>query len=82
MSEKKYIPPWIYCPRCGKKIELKELEGEELEKIKEEDYDSGGRGICSCGVVVILVHQPLPKSPTFSLFFDIYEVKIKEAITS
>jgi len=70
----KYVPPFIYCPRCGRKIFLKELSGEELERIKENGYIDGGRGVCECGVVVVLCTQEMPKSPTFSLFFDVYKI--------
>jgi hypothetical protein len=31
------------------------------------------RGACECGAVVVLCYQPLPASPTFSLFMDIYQ---------
>jgi len=40
--------------------------------IRNNGYIAGGRGICECGVVVVLCVQEMPKSPTFSLFFDIY----------
>jgi hypothetical protein len=41
--------------------------------MEEEGYDAGGRGVCSCGVVLIILHQPLPKSPSFCIFIDIYK---------
>jgi len=76
----RYIPPIIYCPRCGRKIFLQEIEGDELERIKSNGYIAGGKGMCECGVVVVLCAQELPKSPTFSLFFDIYQVAKKTNI--
>jgi hypothetical protein len=45
---------------------------ETMEKLKEHGYMAMARGICDCGVVAVLCWQPLPASPTFSLFFDIY----------
>jgi hypothetical protein len=70
---KRSIPPWIYCPKCGFKIELTEDDTPEtLRTIKEQGYTALARGVCECGVVVVLCYQPLPASPTFSLFFDIY----------
>jgi len=41
-------------------------------RIISNGYIAGGRGICQCGVVAVLCVQEMPKSPTFSLFFDIY----------
>jgi hypothetical protein len=70
---KKFIPPWIYCPRCGHKLTLEEITNpEQIEHLKQQGYEAGARGVCECGVVAILCYQPLPASPTFSLFFDIY----------
>jgi hypothetical protein len=70
---KKVLPPWLYCPRCASRIELIEDNSPEtLEKLKEQGYTAMARGICECGVVVVLCWQPLPASPTFSLYFDIY----------
>jgi len=74
MSGGRYIPPYIYCPRCGERIMLKEVSGEELERVRENGYITCGKGVCSCGVVAVLCVQELPKSPTFSLFFDVYKV--------
>jgi DNA-directed RNA polymerase subunit RPC12/RpoP len=74
---KKVLPPYIYCPRCGSKIIIEEdVKTETIEKIKEQGYTAIGRGVCECGVVVVLCYQPLPASPTFSLFFDIYEAEV------
>jgi hypothetical protein len=73
MSKRKPIPPYIYCPRCGSQIELEEDNNPQTQtKLKEHGYGAMARGICECGVVAILCWQPLPASPTFSLFFDIY----------
>jgi len=69
-----YVPPYIYCPRCGNKISLTPLKGEELEKIKEQGYIGGAKGVCECGVVLVLCVQEMPKSPTFSVFFDVYRI--------
>jgi len=69
-----YVPPYIYCPRCGNKVMLTHIKGDELEKIREHGYIAGARGVCECGVVMVLCVQELPKSPTFSLFFDVYKV--------
>lgn len=68
------IPPYIYCPRCGDRITLKEIIGDEKKIIEEQGYDAGARGICRCGVVLVICHQPLPKSPTFSIFIDVYKL--------
>lgn len=67
------IPPYIYCPRCGNKIVLREVSGDEKKALEDQGYDAGARGICRCGVVLVLCHQPLPKSPTFSIFIDVYK---------
>jgi hypothetical protein len=48
--------------------------------MKEQGYTAIARGICRCGVVVVLCYQPLPASPTFSLFFDIYPAEITRKI--
>jgi hypothetical protein len=76
MEAKEYrrvIPPVIFCPRCGDQVSIELMtDTQELKKINEEGYDAGGRGICECGVVCVIMHQPLPKSPTFSVFLDVY----------
>jgi hypothetical protein len=70
---RRVIPPWIFCPRCGSRLELSEDSStESVNKLKEQGYEAAARGVCECGVVAVLCYQPLPKSPTFSLFFDIY----------
>jgi len=76
-SNRRVIPTYIFCPRCGSKIELiEDTNPETIEKIKEQGYMAIGRGLCECGVVVVLCYQPLPASPTFSLFFDVYEAEV------
>lgn len=66
-------PPYIFCPKCGDKIELvKDKDPSITSIIKQHGYVESARGICRCGVVAVLCIQPLPHSPTFSLFFDIY----------
>jgi len=76
-SNRRVIPTYIFCPRCGSKIELiEDTNPETIEKIKEQGYTAMARGICECGVVIVLCYQPLPASPTFSLFFDIYSPEI------
>jgi hypothetical protein len=81
LSSRKAIPPYIYCPRCGSKLNLIEDNNPEtLTKIKEQGYTAIARGICECGVVAVICYQPLPASPTFSLFFDIYPAEITRKI--
>ena len=70
---KKVIPPRIFCPKCGNPIDLVEdTSPGAMNKIKEQGYTAMAKGICPCGIVCVLCYQPLPASPTFSLFFDIY----------
>jgi hypothetical protein len=70
---KKNVPPYIYCPKCGSKVNLREEKDQEVvERIREQGYADVARGICSCGVVLVLCYHPLPASPTFSLYFDVY----------
>jgi len=68
-----FIPPFIYCPKCGDRIKLKRFSGEELERIKKDGYDDGGRGFCRCGVVLVICHLPMPQSPSYSIFLDVYQ---------
>jgi hypothetical protein len=81
---KRVIPPWIFCPRCGSRLELSEDRSPEtLNKLKEQGYEAAASGVCKCGVVAVLCYQPLPKSPTFSLFFDIYTAEaVREILIS
>jgi hypothetical protein len=73
---RKVIPPYIYCPRCGSKMMLEEdARPESLSRMREKGYTAMAKGICECGVVAVLCYQPLPASPTFSLFFDIYQAE-------
>jgi len=84
LSGRRVIPPYIYCPKCGSLIELiEDRSPETIAKMKEQNYTAIARGICECGVVAVLCYQPLPASPTFSLFFDIYPAEVtKEILTS
>jgi coenzyme F420-reducing hydrogenase gamma subunit len=76
LSNRKVIPEYIFCPKCGSQIWLTEDNSPEtLEKLKEQGYTAMGVGTCDCGVVAVLCWQPLPASPTFSLFFDIFPVE-------
>jgi hypothetical protein len=81
---RRVIPPWIFCPRCGSRLELSEDRSPEtLNKLKEQGYEAAARGVCECGVVAVLCYQPLPNSPTFSLFFDIYTAEaVRPLITA
>ncbi|MEM2365706.1 MAG: hypothetical protein QXL06_02055 [Nitrososphaerota archaeon] len=72
-SIREYIPPYIFCPKCGERIKLKHLSQEELNKIKNDGYDDAKRGICRCGVVLVICHLPIPQSPSYSIFFDLYQ---------
>lgn len=45
---------------------------ETKEILKTQGYVAMAHGVCECGVFYVLCYQPLPASPTFSLFFDIY----------
>lgn len=72
-GRRRVIPPYIYCPKCGGKLELaEETRPEALEKLMSHGFTAAARGICGCGVVALLCYRPLPASPTFSLFFDVY----------
>jgi hypothetical protein len=83
LSGRKVIPGYIFCPRCGSKIELIEDNSPEtMTKLKEQGYTAMARGICECGAVVVLCYQPLPASPTFSLFFDIYPAEATKILIS
>ena len=46
-----------------------------IEKLNEKGYIAGANGMCSCGAVFALVIQSMPKSPTFTLMFDIYKIE-------
>jgi hypothetical protein len=84
MSSKKVIPPYIYCVRCGSKVKLiEDTSPETLKTLREQGYTAMARGICECGVVYVLCYQPLPASPTFSLFFDVYPAEaVREILIS
>jgi len=47
----------------------------ETKKVMEgHGYAAIAKGMCECGAIYVLCYQPLPASPTFSLFFDIYNI--------
>jgi len=78
---RKTIPPWIYCPRCGARVELiEDTAPETLEYMRSQGYTATARGVCECGLICVLCYQPLPASPTFSLFFDIYPSDVAKKI--
>jgi len=78
---RKVIPPYIFCVKCGEKVRLFEDNSPEaLETLKRHGYTAIARGLCKCGVIYVLCYQPLPDSPTFSLFFDIYPAEIVRKI--
>jgi len=77
VSKSRAMPSYIYCPRCGSKVEMVEDESREaVAKAREHGYEAMARGACECGAVYVLCRQPLPASPTFSLFFDIYPAEV------
>jgi len=81
LSSRRVIPPYIYCPRCGSRIEMiEDSSPETIAKMREHNYTAAARGVCECGVVAVLCYQPLPASPTFSLFFDIYPAEVAKEI--
>lgn len=72
MMSQKLVPPYIYCVRCGSRVDIVEDSGSEAKKVMEsQGFSAIGKGICECGAVYVLCVQR-DKSPTFSLFFDIY----------
>ncbi|MEM2607370.1 MAG: hypothetical protein QXH97_00345 [Candidatus Bathyarchaeia archaeon] len=82
MSEaREYVPPFIYCPKCGGRVKLKALTDEEISNIRKEGYDDAKKGACRCGVVLVICHLPIPQSPSYSMFFDLY-VPTKEYLTA
>ena len=75
-SELKLIPKQIFCSRCEETVTLKAItEPLDITKLHEKGYIAGANGICKCGAVFALVIQPMPKSPTFTLMFDIYKIE-------
>ena len=75
-TELKLIPRQIFCPRCGEKVTLKPItEPLDITRLHKKGYIAGANGICKCGAVFALVVQPMPKSPTFTLMFDIYKIE-------
>ena len=71
---KQFIPPFIYCPKCGGEIQIRLIKDPfKIQKMAESGFDEGGVGVCKCGVHVIIFHQPLPASPSFYILVDIYQ---------
>lgn len=71
---RKIMPEAIFCPKCAGPIKLVDIpEADAQTKIYEQGYDEGARGMCGCGVVVVVCVMHLPKSPTFAIFMDIFE---------
>lgn len=72
---KKLVPHYIFCVRCASRVEMVEDRSPEAKRVMEEHgYAAIATGVCECGVVYVLCYQPLPASPTFSLFFDVYDI--------
>ena len=68
------LPPYIFCPKCGMKMPLQQdNSGEAIETLLGAGYQAMGKGRCPCGVWAVLCWKALPKSPTFTLLFDIYK---------
>lgn len=79
MAEPIHIPPTIFCPKCGRSLEMKPIQEQDaINKFEKAGYIAAGRGTCPCGVVAILAKKPLPDEPTFTLMFDIYTTPILE----
>lgn len=73
MEKKPLVPPEVYCPKCGGQVHLDEItDAQQLHALGEKGYVAGANGRCQCGVLLALVVQPMPKSPTFTLMFDLY----------
>lgn len=72
-TRKTQLPSALFCPRCNQSMPITRLNEKDFEAmILKQGFDEGGRGICRCGIVAVLCIKNIPKSPTFSLFFDIY----------
>ena len=68
------IPTVIFCPKCGKGVELKEMnEPLEVARLYEAEYSQGARGKCLCGAVIAFLTKPLPAEPTFTILMDIFK---------
>ena len=67
-------PESIFCPKCGRRMSLEKIKDPEtMDKLEDGDYSQGARGTCKCGVVAILAIKEMPKEPTFTLMFNIYQ---------
>lgn len=72
------MPQSIYCPKCGQKVVRTEIaEVSVVANIITQGYSEACRFICPCGIIAICLKQELPKSPTFSLLFDIVKVEAR-----
>ena len=73
VSKRMIMPQAIFCPRCASPIKLIPMKEVDVKtKILEQGYDEGARGMCGCGVVTLVCIMHLPKSPTFSIFMDLF----------
>lgn len=59
---------------------IEDTSDEAREFLKSQGYTAMAKGFCECGVVYVLCYQPLPASPTFSLFFDVYPAEYTKKI--
>lgn len=74
MENKNLIPPSVFCPKCAKEVGLTEIRDPlEKEKLIGAEYSQGARGVCSCGVYLVLLTKSLPAEPTFTILFNIYK---------
>jgi hypothetical protein len=70
------IPYFIYCPRCGERISIELVTDPfRIQQLRNAGYDEAGKGSCKCGVMVGILHRPLPESPTFTILVDVYQVQ-------
>lgn len=73
-KKKKIVPTTIFCPKCGETVKIKEEKNTlALKQLSDKGYIAAGNGSCDCGVVLAIVVQEMPKSPTFTIMFDVYE---------
>lgn len=72
-------PDKIYCPKCGEPLMLERIsDATTMVKLEQSGYIVGARGQCSCGVVAVLAIKAMPNNPTFSLLFNLYELKMEK----
>lgn len=68
------VPLEIFCPKCGAKLKVEEVKDPmEKQNYIDHGFDQGGKGGCKCGVVFNLGVKAVPKSPTFTIMFDVYK---------